>query len=272
MQGHFLIFTQPMPNATDHNSPFRVQQQHQYNCNSDQLTQQTNKQSNNKWSWYSKKTWCFISPRRADVFLQNSLFYMFCFEPRLNCRWCDGCGWDEACAWVLLSITKITDKVWRPSPSEASCTKKPSGASSLYEAPCPDTTSPSNQISSLCLYNLAIIWPFSHCLLPHISWSSEPFIFCKRGLTDYHPPHPPLQSNHAFPNKRQYFSFIASAKHFSSGEWMLFAPRCFSILLSLRSAALKGRSSIFEVSSTLDVLAGQIPCSEYLVDSLLLLP
>ena len=152
------------------------------------------------------------------MLLQNSLFYIFCLEPRLNCRWCDGCGWDEACAWVLLSITKITDKVWRPSPSEASCTKKPSGASSLYEAPCPDTTSPSNQISSLCLYNLAIIRPFSHCLLPHISWSSEPFIFCKRGLTDYHPPHPPLQSNHAFPNKRQYFSFIASAKHFSSGE------------------------------------------------------
>ena len=38
--------------------------------------------------------------------------YMFRSEPRLNCRWSDGCGWDVVSGLVLLSITKIMDKVW----------------------------------------------------------------------------------------------------------------------------------------------------------------
>ena len=37
---------------------------------------------------------------------------MVSFEPRLNCRQSDGCGWVVARRMGLLSITKIMDKVW----------------------------------------------------------------------------------------------------------------------------------------------------------------
>ena len=166
MQGHFLIFTQPMPNATDHNSPTTTSMQLQL-----RPTHATNKQTikqqvelifqENMVFYISKTSWCFFVAKFPV------LHVLFWTTVKLSMVWWIWVGWSLRMGSVV-DYKDHGQSMGRAISIRGRCTKNPSGSVFLIRGqPLPHFH------AGPCLCNLAIIHHFHIVCPPHISENRE---------------------------------------------------------------------------------------------------